>query len=595
MSPFLLLKFSFLLLMVGATQLPAQTLSEERSTDWTDVGCPEFSNGWTELNILDFGGSNDGITSNDDAFLDALAYLNGSPGVLFFPAGEYLFRQPLRMPNQLVIRGVAADQSHLVFDLEESDYAIQVVGERTEEETSITSPITRGDSRVEVQNPDLFQQGDYVMVYDLDTARVTSSWATFTTGQVHQVIAVTGSTVRLRNPFRRSYILNENPRIVRLDVRQQVGIEYLGIVRKDEPSEKNSNIIFQYAANCRVQCITSDYCDFSHLEAAQSTNIEIRGSFFQRAFDYGGGGKGYGVVLHYGTGQCLVENNIFSQLRHGMLLQAGANGNVLGYNYSTDPFWDQPGFPDDSAGDLVLHGNYPYANLLEGNIVQNIVIDDSHGAQGPYNTVFRNRAEGYGLLMGINPAPQSQNIIGNEITGELGLFFTAGEDHLLLANNNQGAIIPSGTATIPEASLYLDTIPAYFQIPDAWPAIGPGTDLGTIVNEAYARYQAGAWVACTDLPYGPPIESQTTQVTTTLPETNLMLYPNPAQERLLVHFDSTLDLDQWALLDPTGKMLQSGLQMPNEFDLSAFPSGLFFLHLIFSNGQISSHKFVVDR
>ncbi|MBK6996924.1 MAG: hypothetical protein IPH31_19135 [Lewinellaceae bacterium] len=38
-----------------------------------------------------------------------------------------------------------------------------------------------------------------------------------------------------------------------------------------------------------------------------------------------------------------------------MLLQSGSNGNVLGYNFSTDPYWEE--FPNDAAGDIVLHGN----------------------------------------------------------------------------------------------------------------------------------------------------------------------------------------------------------------------------------------------
>ena len=64
-----------------------------------------------------------------------------------------------------------------------------------------------------------------------------------------------------------------------------------------------------------------------------------------------------------------------------------------------DPFWTGTVLPSDAAGDLVLHGNYPYANLFEGNILQNLVVDDSHGLNGPYNTFFRNRADNYGIVM----------------------------------------------------------------------------------------------------------------------------------------------------------------------------------------------------
>jgi hypothetical protein len=93
----------------------------------------------------------------------------------------------------------------------------------------------------------------------------------------------------------------------------------------------------------------------------------------------GGGGKGYGIMVQNTSGDCLIENNIFRHLRHSMILQAGSNGNVFGYNYSIDPYWTEVSLPSNAAGDIVLHGNYVYANLFEGNLGQQIVIDDSHG------------------------------------------------------------------------------------------------------------------------------------------------------------------------------------------------------------------------
>jgi hypothetical protein len=56
---------------------------------------------------------------------------------------------------------------------------------------------------------------------------------------------------------------------------------------------------------------------------------------------------------------------------------------------------------------MVLHGNYPFANLFEGNINQNTVIDNSHGKNGPYNTFFRNRSELWGVVMNNSPATDS--------------------------------------------------------------------------------------------------------------------------------------------------------------------------------------------
>tara|TARA_B110000091_G_scaffold188339_1_gene210108 strand:- start:126 stop:455 length:330 start_codon:yes stop_codon:yes gene_type:complete len=95
-----------------------------------------------------------------------------------------------------------------------------------------------------------------------------------------------------------------------------------------------------------------------------------------------------------------------------MLLQSGANGNVFAYNYSLNPFWTST--PSNSAGDMVLHGNFPYANLFKENIYRNIVVDNSHTPNGSYNTFLRNRAEGFGIFFSSSNCPD-QNFIRNDI------------------------------------------------------------------------------------------------------------------------------------------------------------------------------------
>jgi hypothetical protein len=75
-----------------------------------------------------------------------------------------------------------------------------------------------------------------------------------------------------------------------------------------------------------------------------------------------------------------------------MVVQAGANSNVFGYNYSTAQVWNcGGGCPDGSGPDICIHGNYPFANLFEENEVVMIMADGEHGQNGPYNTFFRNR------------------------------------------------------------------------------------------------------------------------------------------------------------------------------------------------------------
>jgi hypothetical protein len=242
----------------------------------------------------------------------------------------------------------------------------------------------------------------------------------------------------------------------------------MGIERIDNTApQQTSTLFFNYSNTCWISGLALNKCTFSHIELSHSNQMRVSNCYIHDAHEYGDGGRGYGVVMHFGTGECLIENNVFEHLRHSILLQAGANGNVITYNYSHDPFWStsSPFIPSNSAGELVLHGNYVYRNLFEMNSVQNIVIDNSHGPNGPYNTFLRNRAALFGLFFSADNSP-SQNFIGNEIPNTSFPYSSVnymllGTDHFLFGNNNKGTIDPVGTEIISLNSLAYLNAPAF--------------------------------------------------------------------------------------------------------------------------------------
>jgi hypothetical protein len=161
----------------------------------------------------------------------------------------------------------------------------------------------------------------------------------------------------------------------------------------------------------------------------------------------------------------LVENNIFDSLRHAMLIQLGANGNVYGYNYSMHPVqgegetnlnsgWDPP--------DISIHGHYAYMNLFEGNRVYEIGIGDYWGPAGPGNTYFRNKVIDEGIVC--HDASHRQNSLGNITTR---FKDTDGKSLEKLEHGN----VVGGTIVWDPAiadhdlpySYYLDSIPEFFR------------------------------------------------------------------------------------------------------------------------------------
>lgn len=505
--------------------LQAQLIPADRITDWSIAGLRSEPPAVEQtLNIMDLGGSGDGITSNNTAINAAFAAAAGQMTVIEFPAGNYFFSTAINVPDSVILRGEGSDATTFTFSIGGTGHCIIISGTELAQTYPIIGGAARGDTSFSsMVNEPLFA-GDVIRLYRNDSDLVVSSWAIGTTGQIAHVSAVGDVSVGITSPLRGNYGI-DGSYFRKMAPARSVGIECLKIVRQDQTEGQWSNIWIIRAAECWVSGVESDMTNFAHIEVSESTNCEITGNYLHHAFDYGMGGKAYGVNLTNTAGEILVANNVFEHLRHSMIVQIGANGNVLAYNYSTDPFWEQIFWPADAAGDMVLHGDHPYMNLFEGNIVQNIVIDDSHGKNGPFNTIFRNEANLYGLVMNNNPPTDSMNIVGNVIPGTVNSFFTvSGDGHYLYGNIYQGDFVPPASGNLSTASYYIDTLPPFLFPIGTLPQMGPNAVApGTIPAEL--RFLAGGVLTMcpSDLP---------TALTGSEKPEQLHVYPSPFVDRL---------------------------------------------------------------
>src|SRR4026209_3034448 len=108
---------SFFLIIITYSAWP-QVIPSSRRVDWTLAGyhgsIPVYP---VVKNITDFGGSGNGITVNDPALQNAIASLNNQNGVIYFPAGTFLFNSPVTLRSGLVVRGAGATNTTLQFNL----------------------------------------------------------------------------------------------------------------------------------------------------------------------------------------------------------------------------------------------------------------------------------------------------------------------------------------------------------------------------------------------------------------------------------------------------------------------------------------------
>ncbi len=568
----------------------AQTIPNARTTDWSRAGLlNSIDSSILNVDLDAFGLVGDSLTVNDSLFQMALSMHAGDTVNFRFGAGKYLFNSTLELPNNFILSGMGPENTELIFDLGGSGNCIQIRGKQLKEDTfAILSDLIKDSTSAIVNNATDFAIGKWVRIIQNDINLITSSWAYGTVGQVMKIkeIDTIQNKISFESAFRIDFSLSRNPIIIKHQPAENVAVECLKIKRVDNTSPlQTSNIYVDAAINCRVSNIESDKCNFCHISVDKSSNIEVSNSYFHHSFEYGTGGRGYGIALQYSSNECLVQNNVFERLRHSMLVQAGANGNVFAYNYSHDPFWNS--IPSDAAGDIVLHGNYVFANLFEQNICQNIVIDNSHGPNGPFNTFFRNRAEKYGIFFEASNSP-GQNFVGNEIPNtalpySLFNYNILGNDQFLFGNNNKGTIDPAGTGNISESSLFITSLPNFLS-PSQFGKIGPPASLNSSSIPVYDIFYQNLQSLFDCDKY--------LAFETSLTRSQIAVFPNPTSSD--IHLKSPHPIESYIIRDINGKLMTKSTQYKKsiEIDTENWTPGMYLLQIRNTKGEYIHKKII---
>jgi autotransporter-associated beta strand protein len=377
----------------------------------------EVPNPRTIVNVRDFGALGNGTSNDYAAFNAAITSLNFKAGVVFVPAGSYYLRSPLNLRSGVILRGQSATNTTITFSTNFYNHCINISGSAFGAFQFIQSGATLMSSQVTVTNPGVFAAGKYVALRMYKPGSWgLSDWGTNSIGQIQRVLAITGSVLTLDQPLRLNYSPYE-PQIAPFNTPiTNAGIENIRITRDMSAATSTADdrdnmftIHINNAADCWVRGASLFKCFGAHIGLEYATHSEFRGNYFEEAHEYDGGGSGYGVRFEFYSCQNLAENNIFRKLRHSMLYQIGANANVLGYNYSREGRneWSL------QTSDITTHGNYPFANLAEGNICSFISLDNSHGWNGPYNAYYRNIAtHSYGISD--ESSCRNEAFVGNE-------------------------------------------------------------------------------------------------------------------------------------------------------------------------------------
>ncbi len=571
--------FLLLFILMNCTIAFSQIIPSNRTAEWSTAGYPDsIPQPATILNVTDFGAVGDSLTDNANFIVDAIDSLHGQSGVIFFPPGKYIIGSSITIPDSVVLRGSSSDSTWIIFNFNgTTGNGFNISGSITGNFTNVTSGAIIGSNYIVVNDTAGFYIGCFAELLENNGSWDTQPvfWADNSVGQILTITGIAGDTLYFSSPLRISYDSLLNPRIRVIEPAKEIGIECMQLHRVDTAASVNYNIYFNYAANCWIRGVESSKSVGSHIEIDGSTNITVTGCYIHHSHSYDGvSSHGYGITLFNHTGECLLTNNIMRFLRHSFSLQTGANGNVISYNYSLEP--NRSEAPSNAGADISLHGHYPYMNLFEGNIVQNIQIDQTHGPSGPFNTFFRNRAELYGLVMTSGTAQSdSQNFVGNEIPNTqlfMGNYVLAGSGHFEYANNVRGVITPAGATALDDTSYYLTSAPSFWQS-GPFPSIGMPNALSSGSIPAQDRYISGSnFTMCDE---NIPVDIQS------LYQGYFQIYPNPTSGYIHIQSGSKNDMNV-SIMDINGRVILNKI-ISNELTNLSFPenlpAGVYFFQL----------------
>lgn len=505
-------KLLLVLLPFLALHLQAQIIPAAARADWSRAGfqgtVPDYSN---VLDITTFGAiANDSI---DDypAIESAILSLHGTAGVIYFPPGNYLVQSTVVLKDSIILRGAGCDSTTLLFNFGGGAYNSFHIGTGlTQSFHPLDSGYLKDSRKVYASSAQAFlSAGDGLEIREENGAWdiQPASWAGYAVGHFCKADSVKADTIWLNEALRLDLDSALHPEIRKVVPRTMCGFECFKMIRVDDNTNGiNYGFDFANASNCWMRGVESERSIGTHVSIDRSSHISITGCYFHDAHLYDGTStRGYGVLLVTHASANLIEDNIFKHLRHAMIAKQGANGNVFAYNYSIEPNRSEP-IPDYGA-DLCLHGHYPFANLFEGNIAQNLMIDIVWGPSGPFNTFFRNKVELYGILMSSGSVQSDrQNFVGNDVSSTQllqGNYSLVGTGHFQSGNRVQGNVTPANTATLNDFSYYLDTVrPFFWNLQQTLPGVGLPNAVATDNNPARQRYiSGGGFTLCGYTPY----------------------------------------------------------------------------------------------
>ena len=397
--------------------------------DWQDYngipgGIPDAS--WTQSGSTILASTyGNGSTDASSGIQSALNSCSGDKYVLLGAGTFLLSASGLTVPGGCVLRGSGASSTILNSMLSSSPPVTlgNGPGPNFNNAVSITAGATAGSTSITVSSASGFAVGDLVTISQLNDGTIVTevgtegpcTWCdggetsngTRVQGQTDYVTGVSGTTITLQMPLLVNYTLT--PHATPYTSPSYAGLENLQIYANNTHGDYGApvadDIYISSCIYCWVSGVEDNYSDSDHMDAEWSYRGEIVNSYFSNAFIHGPGNGDADVDIDYKSTGFLVQNNIMERLHSSIMLEWGAAGNVIAYNFSTGNY-DATAYYF-AIQDVTFHGAHPQFNLFEGNVSDTLGQDGIWGSAAN-NTHFRNWT--WGTTEICNPATQGSRV-----------------------------------------------------------------------------------------------------------------------------------------------------------------------------------------
>jgi hypothetical protein len=388
----------------SAYQLPA-----ERSINWIgSAGIPGgIPTNRTTYQTIPAGASQSTIQTA----------LNSAPAntVVMLSSGTYSISN-LTIPSNVTLRGAGPGLTILNTtgssngDVAAVRFGPKVQGEYTATAHDISSGYTKGSTSIVLNNTTNISVGTLLVIDQLNDSSLVTNNGTYGTiswnsrnsgarvqGQTVEVKSISGNTVTFDPPLYMTYKSSLAPQAMSFNAgATMAGLENLTV--KANGKGYTAMIAMDGTKYSWVKGVETDFADGDHMDIGfGSFRNEVRNSYFHDGFIHDSGSVDTDLMIAGKSSANLIENNIFYRMHVSIMLNWGASGNVLGYNFSGGAYHTNPmanNIPTSQIQDMSgNHGAHPMFNLWEGNIADKFH-EDSYWGSSSHNIYFRNFGTG---------------------------------------------------------------------------------------------------------------------------------------------------------------------------------------------------------